>query len=85
MDTKYKNKYLKYKKKYNNFKKTHKITGGLPEIIIGLLSTLPVTSTLNIYNLVESDQNLKTKISNLINKTQTNSIIADKIIEEFQN
>ena len=85
MDSKYKIKYLKYKKKYNNFKKTHKITGGMPEIMIGLLSTLPITSTLNIYNLVESNQNLKTKISNLINKKQTNSNIADKIIQEFEN
>ena len=44
----------------------------MPEILIGLLSTVPLTSTLSIYSLINNSENLKNKINILIQKYKEN-------------
>ena len=57
MNNKYKIKYIKYKRKYNNLKIKQKLIGGLPDLLIGTLSALPITSTLSIYSLINTNEN----------------------------
>tara|TARA_Y100000741_G_scaffold334182_1_gene291234 strand:- start:898 stop:1158 length:261 start_codon:yes stop_codon:yes gene_type:complete len=85
MNSKYKIKYQKYKNKYNNLKKKHKITGGMPEILIGLLSTLPLTSTFNIYSLINNNDELKEKFISIANLLEDRNNIVSGIIQKFEN
>lgn len=84
MNNKYKIKYIKYKRKYNNLKIKQKLIGGLPDLLIGTLSALPITSTLSIYSLINTNENYKNKINYLIQLERENSDLASKVIEKFK-
>ena len=83
MNNKYEKKYKKYKQKYSKLKKKFKIKGGMPEILIGVLSALPLTQSIFIYNLVNSNESLKNKINYILQLKKERNTKIQNIVNDF--
>jgi len=84
MNNKYKIKYHKYKQKYNSLKKK-KMIGGIPDIFIGILATLPLTTGLTLWSILDRKHNLENRINQLIIKKKQQENIYQHIINNWRH